>query len=134
MVKVQQANEAASMRLTPKARLGFKARAAATAARTDAPAVREVSSGSAPFRHSSRYLNASDLETTDQLNISALSRCIVNLLSSPALTSLHLVDLQDCIVLAPPASSSVFVARCTGCTLILAGQQVRTACERSARR
>jgi hypothetical protein len=121
------AADAASKRLMPKPRFGF--RTAPSAAAPTSPQSGHLAMPSSPpvavTSVTERYLTTTDLASTaDQLSVSALSRCIVNLLQHPSLATLHLVDLFECVVLAPYALGSVFVDRCRRCTLVLAGQQV----------
>lgn len=52
-----------------------------------------------------------------------LKNCTVSL--KGVLGTLHLTDLENCIVLCGPVTSSVFMERCTGCKLVVACQQLR---------
>ncbi|XP_076855615.1 tubulin-specific chaperone C [Brachyhypopomus gauderio] len=66
---------------------------------------------------------AEEIQQRDVL-LSHLTNCKVRLFGSP--NTLHIKNLRDCQILCGPVSSSVFVDECTGCTLVLACQQLRT--------
>lgn len=66
---------------------------------------------------------ADEIQQRDVL-LSHLTGCKVRLLGSPS--TLHIKHVRDCEILCGPVSSSVFVDQCTGCTLALPCQQLRT--------
>ncbi|XP_018604687.1 tubulin-specific chaperone C [Scleropages formosus] len=64
-----------------------------------------------------------DIHQRDVL-LTHLTGCTVKLLGTPA--TLHIKDVRDSEVLCGPVSGSVFVDRCSGCTLAFPCQQLRT--------
>ncbi|KAJ8365408.1 hypothetical protein SKAU_G00142390 [Synaphobranchus kaupii] len=66
---------------------------------------------------------ADEIQQRDVL-LSHLTNCKVRLLGSPS--TLHIKHVRDSEILCGPVSSSVFVDQCTGCTLAVPCQQLRT--------
>lgn len=57
------------------------------------------------------------------VTIRHLKNCTVNL--KGVMGTLHLTNLQNCIVLSGPVTSSVFVDKCNNCKIVTACQQLR---------
>ncbi|ROI81947.1 Tubulin-specific chaperone C [Anabarilius grahami] len=66
---------------------------------------------------------AEEIQQRDVL-LSHLTNCKVRLYGCPS--TLHIKNVRSCEILCGPVSSSVFVDQCTGSTLVLSCQQLRT--------
>lgn len=64
-----------------------------------------------------------DISSGDIL-LSRLKNCTIKILTSPS--TVHIADLENCVVLTGPVKTSVFVERCKKCTFAVACQQLRT--------
>lgn len=67
-------------------------------------------------------LESDDLFQRD-VAIRHLKNCTVNL--KGVMGTLHLTNLQNCIILSGPVTSSVFVDKCSNCKIVTACQQLR---------
>ncbi|XP_044020098.1 tubulin-specific chaperone C [Aphidius gifuensis] len=67
-------------------------------------------------------LDANDVNKND-IMLDNLNNCQVKIYGSPS--TLHMVNLVNCIILIGPVSSSVFAHNCNDCTFVFACQQFR---------
>lgn len=73
---------------------------------------------------SDEVLNLSSEELYQRdVSLRDLKNCTITLRS--VLGTLHMSNLQDCIILCGPVSTSVFVEKCVNCKIVVACQQLR---------
>ncbi|MBN3298464.1 TBCC protein, partial [Amia calva] len=124
--------------LLPKKKFAFRSRTAApgkskqpaVAKEEEAPET-EVVDGVPPaeqcgfsnVEHQVLIKSGDEIRQTDVL-LTHLSHCKVRLLGAPS--TLHIKHVRDSEILCGPVSSSVFMDHCSGCTVAVPCQQLRT--------